>query len=256
MTEVATTQSRVPVNVGVPLHGLDEAYRLSQNLALASILPQALRGKPADVLAILLYGQELGLAPMQAVQGIYVVNGRPQLAAQTWLALIRRAGHRAEVLEHTVETCTVKIVRGDSGEEHTETFDMQDAKLAGLAGKETYKQHPKRMVLSRAVANACKFVCPEVALGFYGEGELDEPAPTVVASPTLAQAQQQRTAAPKAGEVTGQVIDDEVEAARRREEVTALEQQHTAPAAEVEDPPDEPLWPDVTEPGNASGGTR
>jgi hypothetical protein len=78
---------------------LDEAYRLSKNLALASLMPDALRGKPSDVLAMMLYGQDLGLSPMQAIQGIYVVKGKPQLSGTTWIALARKAGHRVRIIE-------------------------------------------------------------------------------------------------------------------------------------------------------------
>jgi hypothetical protein len=187
--------AKVAVNVGVPLKGLDEAYRLSQALAMAGVMPKDLRGKPSDVLAILLYGQEVGLAPMQAIQGIYVVNGRPTLSAQTWLALLRRAGHRAYVPckkcdgapeehvigrpradhqyepDHDDRRCRMTIVRGDSGAMHTEKFDLDDAKVAGLAGKDVWKSHPRRMTLARAVSNCARFLCPEVAMGFYAEGE-------------------------------------------------------------------------------------
>ncbi len=178
----APAPARTPVNVGVPLKGLDEAFRLSQALAMASVLPTSLRGKPSDALAIILYGQEVGLAPMQAIQGIYIVNGRPTLAAQTWLALLRRAGHRAQVLEHTVETCTVELTRGDTGETHRESFTLQEARTAKLTGKDVWASHPKRMLLARAVSNAARFLCPEVAMGFYAEGDdLEEAAPVVTA---------------------------------------------------------------------------
>jgi len=177
----APAQARTPVNVGVPLRGLDEAFRLSQALAMASVLPASLRGKPSDALAIILYGQEVGLAPMQAIQGIYIVNGRPTLAAQTWLALLRRAGHRARVLEHTESSCTVELTRGDSGESHREAFSIEEARKAKLTGKDVWVSHPKRMLLARAVSNAARFLCPEVAMGFYAEGdEFEDEAPAVL----------------------------------------------------------------------------
>jgi hypothetical protein len=132
---------------------------------------------------------------MQAIQGIYVVNSRPTLAAQTWLALLRRSGHRAFVPcktcdgageehlvgrphadhrydpDHDERRCRMTIVRGDTGAMHTEKFDLDDAKTAGLAGKDIWKAHPRRMTLARAVSNCARFICPEVAMGFYGEGE-------------------------------------------------------------------------------------
>jgi hypothetical protein len=162
------------VELGVPIRSLDQAMTLSKTLALAGLMPASLRGKAPDVLAILLYGQDLGLSPMQAVQGIYVVNGRPSLSAQTWLALARKQGHRISVTEHTGQTCTVEITRGDTGEKHVSTFTLDDAQKAGLASKDVWKQYPRNMLLARAVSNAMRFAAPEIALGFMTPDEVEE----------------------------------------------------------------------------------
>lgn len=181
-------QDRRAVAVGVPLAGLDEAFRLSKNLALASVLPDSLRGKPSDVLAIVLYGQELGLAPMQAIQGIYVVRGKPQLSAQLWTALCRRAGHSVKWGERTDKSATVTITRGDAPDDPlTETFTIEDAVKAGLCeikdgnvrarsqqGKPTpWETYTRTMLANRAISNAGKLQCPEVAMGFAIEGDYD-----------------------------------------------------------------------------------
>lgn len=178
------------------IRNVDDLMQLSKVTAMSDLLPDTLRRKPADVAIILLYGAELGLGPGQALQGIYVVDGRPSLAAQTWLALARRAGHRVSVVEHTASTCTVKIVRGDTGEEHVSTFTLDDAVQTGkvqikdgkpFARSRNGKALPwetstKAMLLARAVSAGCRFICPEIALGFYAEGELDDPAPVQVES--------------------------------------------------------------------------
>lgn len=163
------------------IRNVDDLMRLTQLVAVSALLPDKLRGKPADVGVILMYGAELGMSPVQALQGIYVVDGRPSLAAQTWLALARRAGHSIRVIEHTTEVCTVHIVRGDGGDEHTSTYTLDEAKVAGLTGKKNWQQNPKAMLLARAVSAGCRFACPEIALGFYAEGEIDEEPETVSA---------------------------------------------------------------------------
>ena len=244
---------KVAVNVGVPLRGLDEAYRLSQALALAGLMPKDLRGKPSDVLAILLYGQEVGLAPMQAIQGIYVVNGRPQLAAQTWLALVRRAGHKAFVPcrkcnsageehvigrpyadhpydpDHDDRRCRVTIVRGDTGATHTEKFDLDDAKTAGLANKDIWKAHPRRMTLARATSNCARFICPEVAMGFYGEGEEFDAGEDTVAGEV---AYQRETAARTEEIADAEFVEPEV----AREEVAHIAEDFNFAPATASDP--------------------
>lgn len=179
---------RRPVAVGVPLNGLDEAFRLAKNLALASIMPDSLRGKPSDVLAIVLYGQELRLAPMQAIQAIYVVRGKPQMSADLWTALARREGHKVRWGHCDDKSATVTIVRADDPDyPHTETFTIEDAVKAGLCeikdgnvrarsakGQPTpWETYTKRMLKNRAISFAGKAQCPEVALGFGIEGDYD-----------------------------------------------------------------------------------
>lgn len=181
--EVATRPAKAPVNIGGPQTDIDKMFRLASAMSQSGLLPQSLRGKPSDVLVTVLYGQELGLAPMQAVQGIYVVNGRPTLAGQTWLSLARKHGHRVKVDEQTTEKCTITMTRGDTGETHTETYTLEQAKAANLTNKDTWKNHPQRMLMWRAVGHACTFLCPEIALGFSPDAE-DEAAP---AMPSLAE---------------------------------------------------------------------
>lgn len=172
-TQVAVRQ---PVALGAPQSDFDTMYRLASNLSKAQLLPQALRGKPADVLILMMYGQELGLSPVQSLQAIYVVNGKPQLAGQLWLAKVRAAGHRVKI-EHGDDRCTTTITRGDSGEVQTETFTLDDAKKAGLVSKDTWKGYPKRMLMWRSVSDCASVACPEVALGF-GVAEVAEDSAT------------------------------------------------------------------------------
>jgi hypothetical protein len=208
-TEVATTDRSFPVaSAGLDL---DQLMEVSKLMATSSILPQALRGKPADVFITIMYGQELGMTPMQSILGIYVVNGRPGLSGQTWLARVRQAGHRVTVSDHTEKTCTVTITRGDTGEDHTETFTWADAERAKLTGKDVWKSWPKRMLLWRASTNCATVICPEVALGF----EMAEAMPDPVEKPSLAQVAAERLDQPVegAGPVDAETVDDQDDAA-------------------------------------------
>lgn len=176
------------VSLGMPINDLDQAYRLSNALSLASIVPDALRGKPGNVLAIMLYGQDLGMSPMQAIQGIYVVKGKPQLSSTTWLALARRAGHKVRFSETSNTRCVMVITRSDDPQNpHTEEYTLDDAVTAGLVrikdGKPfargskgdalPWESYTKTMIRNRCISNGAKVACPEVALGFAIEGDYD-----------------------------------------------------------------------------------
>ncbi|MGH3990908.1 MAG: hypothetical protein ACRDSN_00415, partial [Pseudonocardiaceae bacterium] len=129
--ELAPQQPKAPVPLTGPIADLDSAWRYAAALAQADILPAELRGKPSNVLTILLYGQYLGIPPVIATQVISVVKGRPQIAGKMLLAKVREAGH-TPVVQPGDGWCTVTITRGDTGEVHAETFTVADAARAGL----------------------------------------------------------------------------------------------------------------------------
>ena len=56
---------------------LTEATELAGLLAQSTIVPIDFRGKPGDVLVAMMMGGEVGLSPIQSLQNIAVINGRP-----------------------------------------------------------------------------------------------------------------------------------------------------------------------------------
>lgn len=52
------------------------------------------------------------------------------------------------------------------GDKHSESFDIERATIAGLAGKEIWKKYPEEMLTHKAIARAINNFCPEVLNGF------------------------------------------------------------------------------------------
>ena len=145
---------------------LDEAMRFADILAKSSIVPKDFSGNPGNILVAIQWGLELGLQPMQAMQNIAVINGRPALWGDAVIALVRSSPlceYIYETDDGETATCRVKR-RGE--EEQVRTFSMADAKIAGLLGKAgPWTQHPKRMRQMRARAFALRDVFPDVLRG-------------------------------------------------------------------------------------------
>lgn len=164
MNEVTTT----PQHFDLSPRSLDEAMNFAAVLADSSIVPKDFIGKPGNVLVAIQWGMELGLKPMQAMQNIAVINGRPALWGDAVIALVRASPLCEYVYESlsedgTTATCQVKR-RGES--EQSRTFTMADAKQAGLTGKQgPWSQYPKRMLQMRARAFALRDVFPDVLKG-------------------------------------------------------------------------------------------
>lgn len=145
---------------------LDEALRFADTLAQSNIVPKDFQGNPGNILVAIQWGMELGLQPMQAMQNIAVINGRPALWGDAVIALVRGSPlceYIYETDDGETATCRVKR-RGE--EEQVRTFSMEDAKKAGLASKPgPWTQHPKRMRQMRARAFALRDVFPDVLRG-------------------------------------------------------------------------------------------
>lgn len=144
----------------------EQAMKFSHMLADSDLVPKDFRGKPGNCMIAMQWGSELGLKPLQALSNIAVVNGRAALWGDAVIALVRSSPACEYVLEtddgHTA-TCKAKR-KGEP--EHVVTFSMEDAKLAGLAGKQgPWTQYPKRMRQMRARAFALRDVFPDVLRG-------------------------------------------------------------------------------------------
>lgn len=114
-------------------------------------------------------GAEVGLTPMQAIQNIAVVNGQPSIWGDAQLALVRQSGllekHQEEVKGQGAEMVATVTTQRKGEEPVVRTFSWKDAQAAGLAGKDTYKSYPARMLTYRARAYALRDVFPDVLKG-------------------------------------------------------------------------------------------
>jgi hypothetical protein len=159
----------VPVRMGLAPSSLEEAWRMSQFMAGSELVPKQYRGKAADVLVAIQYGMELGFMPMQALQSIAVINGRPGIYGDGFLALIlssplclehdeyfevageRRDGLTVEELKKDDSTAVCTFVRRGKPHPVTRRFSVGQAKKASLLGKEgPWTNYPDRMLMMRA----------------------------------------------------------------------------------------------------------
>lgn len=155
----------------------DQALTFSNYLADSDMVPKDFKGKPGNCLIAIQWGAELGLKPLQALQNLAIINGRPSLWGDAVIALVRSSPVCEWVIEDDngdTATCRVKR-RGEP--EQSRTFSMVDAKAAGLAGKPgPWTQYPKRMRQMRARAFALRDVFPDVLRGLpVAEEVMDAP---------------------------------------------------------------------------------
>lgn len=135
-----------------------DAEHLAIQIAKTEFVPAALRGKPEAVMAAMLTGHEVGIGPMMSLSKINVIEGRPAMAAELMRALVQRAGHDIWFAEKTNTRVTIKAHRSTWPEsrEASVTWSMDDAKRAGLDGRQNWRKYPRAMLGARATAELCR----------------------------------------------------------------------------------------------------
>jgi hypothetical protein len=187
MGEIATQQAR-----GLALQTISDAMTFGKMVAGSDFAPKDFRGKPESCVLAMQHGAELGLSPMQAIQSIAVVNGRPSVYGDTAKAICL-AAPVCEWITETVEgegetmvaICTAK--RRGSPEATVVQFSVADAKKAQLWGKSgPWTQYARRMLQMRARGFALRDAFPDVLRGLItAEEAQDYPTPEPAREPIV-----------------------------------------------------------------------
>ena len=193
---VTTRQSLVPTTI-------DEMKLFAAELSKSILVPKDYQGKPANCFVAIQWGLECGLAPLQALQSIAVINGKPSLYGDALLAMVRADSRCLGVHEKQdggVATCIIKRKHSDgSVEEIKRTFSMKQAQQAGLSNRPTWKAYPERMLQHRARGNAIRDAFPDVIHGLISAEEAqDYDEPKDITPP------QEAVTAPTIEELTGE----------------------------------------------------
>ena len=210
-----------PKNNGVALTGVgfrslvpkdfSEAEHIAMVLAKSDIVPKEFVGKPANILLAIMYGNEIGLAPAQALQNIMVVNGRPSMWGDAVLGKVKASSvyeASRDSFDEKTMTATFSVKR--KGEDWlTRTFSQADAVKANLWGKAgPWQGYPKRMLFNRARAWALRDAFPDVLKGLrIAEEEQD----IIEVVPVTGQADQFAMPTPRAETQTEQSKPEETE---------------------------------------------
>lgn len=180
-----------------PLHAdklqpqtIGQALEWANLMCQSQLVPKDMRGKPADVLVAILWGNQLGMTVVQALQNIAVVNGRATIWGDAYLGIVLgRAGDQVEKFEETWEpdvdggkwTTTVKrrgplpeVTRSFSIGDASKVFYYADGNKKRLSDKDTYQNYPRRMCKFKARNEALRDTFPDLILGIGIREEADE----------------------------------------------------------------------------------
>jgi hypothetical protein len=166
---------------------LDKLYKACDTLSKSKMVPVSLQGKPADIFAVLVMGTELGIKPMQALNSINVIQGKPTVSPQLMMAMIKGKLPDA-IIKIEIEGQDIKCITARSKDEfsngftYTAVWNIERAKKMGLVGKDNYVKQAETMLRWRAVAESCRQTFPDILMGMYATEEFLDFSGKVVGS--------------------------------------------------------------------------
>ena len=140
---------------------------------------------PTQALALMLIAQAEGLHPATAARDYHVIQGRPALKSEAMMARFQQAGGKVEWHSYEDSVVSATFSHPAGGKVKIE-WTLDQAKRAGLTGKEVWKQYPRAMLRARVISEGIRTVYPGVLSGMYtpeevrdiaGEAETSGPAP-------------------------------------------------------------------------------
>lgn len=132
-------------------------------------------GAEAKIFMILMSAKELGIQPMQALNGgLWNIKGKVEISARMVNSMLRKAGIKIDIKRLDTKGCILTGTRPDTGDICTIQFLEEDAKLAGVAGRDVWRSHPEDMYFARAISKLGRRLAPDILGTAYVEGEIAE----------------------------------------------------------------------------------
>lgn len=175
------TQLAIQEPKGISLNSISDMREFAEIVIKSKLAPKGFES-PESVLIAIQMGAEVGLAPMNALQNIAVINGKPCLYGDAAIGVVRASG-LLEVFEERIEkgdgtddqiAAYCKVKRKGYTESESK-FSVAMAKKAGLWGKAgPWSTYPQRMLQMRARSWALRDHFADVLKGLSVSEEVSD----------------------------------------------------------------------------------
>jgi len=149
---------------------------LCKQLSQSAFCPPNFRDNPIDVKFAIMWGAELGLSQFQSITGVKIINGKPTLYGDIFLAVCKKNPQWQDMIEtydEKTKTARCEVVRKG----HTpivSLFSMADAQTAKLIRPGPWTNFPKRMLQMRARGFALRDAYADTLCGMIDDTEAED----------------------------------------------------------------------------------
>jgi hypothetical protein len=149
----------------VPAADMSTKIEYAKALAHSNLLPKQYMNQPANLLYALEYAEALGVAPINAITSIHVIEGKPSASADLIAAMVRRAGHKLRITANDGAAVAILIRADDPEFEYRAEWTMDKARAAGVTNKSVWKNYPSAMLRSRAITEVARMGASDALFG-------------------------------------------------------------------------------------------
>jgi len=195
--EMKNSEDRVPYDAGVPAEKLpvpiepakvildpipefDKLIMIAEKLHASGLFTHL--QNPEQAVAVIEYGREIGVPPMQSLQMMAVIKGKLCMQSQLMLALARKKDCDIKILVQNDNLCRIDFIR--NGVSHEVEFTYKEAQALNLAHKENWKMQTGNMLFWRCISKGVKRHASDLILGAYLIEEISEGEYTTVSELT------------------------------------------------------------------------
>lgn len=170
-----TTEKQTNKQFDLSASTLQEAQDIAKILASSDMVPSHYKGKPSNVLIAVQMGAEIGLKPMQALQGIAVIKGMPCVWGDALLAVAMGHPEFEDIIEEIEGDTAICTVKRKGRSPCIRRFSKEDAKRAGLYSRDgVWKTYPQRMLQMRARSWAIRDLFADALKGIQTREEVED----------------------------------------------------------------------------------
>jgi hypothetical protein len=226
-------------DTGFEFSNIDEMFRAAECYIQSGFAP---RGFDSAQKLVICWARaaELGVRPLQAVDGMSVINGKLGIGGDMALALVRSKGLlvSSPLVTYKGEgdalTCTVELHRKGDDEPRAYSFSVAEAKAANIYQRsEPWKAYPKRMTYYRALGFGLRDLFSDVLKGMKTSEELHD-------YPDLLESDKQKVAYNRIREAEAKASGKEKFVTPKPDSVRPSPEEAVEPAFEADKKPDKP----------------
>lgn len=172
-----TMINNTPVN-GIEI--MERAFKFSEIIAQADIIPAHYRGKPANVFIAVQSALRMNLDPMLIMQNTFIVGGKLGMNSSFAISLANQSGMFDSGIRYRVEgegsdlRVTAYTNLRKNNEEISYTIGMKEAQAENWTKNPKYRTLPELMLRYRAATLLIRTHAPEVLNGMHMVEEFED----------------------------------------------------------------------------------